>query len=91
MKKPSKDKKAAFSAESFIAKAATATSDAVPKKSAPRRSTKSKPAAAGFIRASFDLPEALHERLRVAAAKQRRKMREIVEEGLTAALKRSGF
>lgn len=91
MKKPSKDKKDSFSPESFISKAATAASDAVPRKPVAQRSPKSKPAAAGFIRASFDLPEALHERLRVAAAKQRRKMRDIVEESLTAALKRSGF
>lgn len=91
MKKPNKQKQEAFSAESFISKAATAASDTPPRKPKPQRSPKSKPAAAGFIRASFDLPEALHERLRIAAAKQRRKMRDIVEESLTANLKRSGF
>ncbi len=79
MKKPQRDG-SKFDVERFIGGAATATtSDSVPK-------TRGKLPAAGFIRSSFDLPEDLHERLKIAAVKQRRPMRDLVEEAIVARL-----
>ncbi len=90
MKQPQR-KPQSFDAERFISGAATAAADKPPRprrarKSKPKTVSKAKPAAAGFIRSSFDLPEDLHERLKIAAVKERRPMRDLVEEAIVAKL-----
>lgn len=96
MKQPER-KPQSFDPERFISGAATATTDKPPPRPRPRRESKpkavskAKPAAAGFIRSSFDLPEDLHERLKIGAVKERRPMRDLVEEAIVAKLDTLGY
>ncbi len=96
MKQPQR-KPQSFDPERFISGAATATTADKPTarprrvRSKPKKVSKAKPAAAGFIRSSFDLPEDLHERLKIAAVKERRPMRDLVEEAIVARLKTLGY
>ena len=83
MRKPDKAKTTAFDPERFIGAAATAASDRT-------LSSRSKPPADGFIRATFDIPEDTHKRLRLAAAEVHRPMRELVLEGLEHVLDKHG-
>ncbi len=89
MKQPQRKPQQSFDPERFISGAATAIADKPPAKRArkkPKTVSKAKPAATGFIRSSFDLPEDLHERLKIAAVKERRPMRDLVEEAILAKL-----
>ena len=85
MKTPDKTKKEAFDAERFI-KSAEGTP--TPSRSRRQRTTKpdskAKPAAEGYTRATFDLPDDLHTRLKVAAALDKSPMRDVLEEALEA-------
>ncbi len=89
MKQPQR-KPQSFDPERFISGAASAADKPAARprrvKSKPKAVSKAKPAAAGFIRSSFDLPEDLHERLKIAAVKERRPMRDLVEEAIVARL-----
>ena len=58
-----------------------------PTKSRAERSRKSKPAAEGMQRATFDLPVTFHKRLKLAAVQEERPMRDLVEEALASYLK----
>lgn len=80
MKKPPKNPDPAV-IERFIDSAATAAADTRIKKAPPK----------GYVRSTFDLPEDLHERLRVASAKTRIPMRVFIEEGLVEHLKSRGL
>lgn len=92
MKKPSRDSQPDPAAvERFISGAAIAQAEAPAARQVATAGTKSKPPAGGFIRSTFDLPEDLHERLRMASAKTRIPMRLMVEEGLAHVLKKHGF
>ena len=99
MKKPPKGAKAeSFDMESFIEDAASkqhGVDDTSPgKRSAKRRkkapSNKSVLPAAGLTRTSFDLPDDMRARLKDAAWKERRPMRELVTELLDEGLKKRG-
>ena len=83
MRRPDKSKAAAFDPERFIEEAATTIADRP-------LSGRSKPPAEGFIRATFDIPEETHKRLRLAAAEVHRPMRELVLEGLVHVLDKHG-
>ena len=80
----------------IVRNATTVTSGAdVPPKTKKRstkgrkaRSGKSKPPAANMTRATFDLPNDFHERLKIAALREKRPMRELVQEALSSYLKR---
>ena len=96
MKQPQR-KPQSFDPERFISGAATATTaDKPPPKPRkvrrkPKKASKAKPAADGFIRSSFDLPGDLHERLKIAAVKERRPMRDLVEEAIVGRLQELGY
>ncbi len=91
MKQPQR-RPQSFDPERFISSAATAATADKPSskprraRSKPKTVSKANPAAAGFIRSSFDLPEDLHERLKIAAVKERRPMRDLVEEAILTKL-----
>ena len=90
MKRPNPDK--TFDVDTFIGGAATATIDRTRKKLPKKeKSPSSKEAAEGFTRASFDLPDDLHMRLKIAAAKSKLSMRELVQEGVENVLKTRGY
>lgn len=99
MKKPPKGGKVgSFDMERFIEDAASkqhGVDDTSPgKRSAKRRkkvpSKKSVLPAPGFTRTSFDLPADMRTRLKNAAWKERRPMRELVTELLDEGLKKRG-
>jgi hypothetical protein len=95
MKSAKKAKKAAknFDPDRFIGGASPATPAPRPKRKKAKRvekRSKAKPPAVGFTRASFDLSDTLHERLKIAAVREKRPMRELVEEALASHLQKSG-
>lgn len=95
MKKPPKGAKADdFDMTTFIEGAASKThgvDDTSPIQPPPRSpSKKSVLPAAGFTRTSFDLPDGMRSRLKEAAWKERRSMRELVTEILEDGLQKRG-
>lgn len=92
MKTPDKTKKEAFNPERFIK---GAESTPTPPRSRRQRPTKpdskAKPAAGGYTRATFDLPDKLHTRLKVAAAQGKAPMRDFVEEAVEMWLAEKGY
>lgn len=48
----------------------------------PPRSTNSRPPATGSVRTSVDLPEDLHERLKIATIREKTTMRQAILEGV---------
>ena len=98
MKKPPRKPQPSLDVDRFIRGAATAEADRTPPKRTPRtrtppakRPSRAKFAAEGFTRTSFDLPDDLHERLKIAAVKEKRPMRELVVEAIRAGLDGSGY
>lgn len=90
MKRPNPEK--SFDVDSFIGGAATVAADRPHQRREKKgKSATSKEPAAGFTRASFDLPDDLHIRLKVAAAKAKMPMRDLVQEGIEVALRRLGL
>ena len=87
MKTPEKKKAASFDVERFITK--TPRSRRRPRERKP--DSKAKPAAEGYTRASFDLPEDLHQRLKIAAVQEKGPMRDVVEEAIQAWLAERGY
>lgn len=89
MKHPNPEK--SLEVDTVFGRTATATIDRTHKKDSKKgRSPSSKGAAEGFTRASFDLPDSLHMRLKIVAAKSKLSMRELVQEGIETVLESRG-
>ena len=61
-----------------------------PKSSGPAKALGRRQARPGIVHSSLYLPKAFHEALREAAFKERRKIHDIVLEGVTLALRKRG-
>ena len=92
MKKP--DRQKLKSIDSFIEGADKKTPAGRPRrpKGVERKAgSKAKPSAQGYTRATFDLPDELHTRLKVAAAQSKAPMRDFVEEAVENWLAEKGY
>ena len=83
----------AFDVDKFISEAPATKADRLPRaKSTSRVITgRGRMPAPGFMRTSLDLPDELYERLKIAALKERRTLREIIREGMTLWLQSKGY
>lgn len=82
---------ASFDPEKFITGAAASRAERHPRTKRTQRKTTGggKMAAPGFRRTSIDLPEGLYEQLKIRAVKERRPLRDCVEEALALWIKNS--
>ncbi len=74
--------------DSFVGRAATVVTkaDIAPKQGGAKPGSKANPAAEGMLRTTLDLPESFHQRLKIAAVRQKRPMRDLVEEAVRSYL-----
>ena len=87
MKTPKKEKVASFDVDRFINKTSRSRRRTREKKP----DSKAKPSAVGYTRASFDLPDDLHTRLKLAAVQEKGPMRDVVEEAIQEWLADHGY
>ena len=76
MKEPQRLPKAGLNVEEFIGGAKTAAADATPAKGKARKK-KGLPAE-GVVRATYDLPDSVHEALKIRAVQEKRSMRDLL-------------